>query len=155
MDAIDPNKPIHPATHSKTENDRQKTGRSSFDAVLKQQLGTDRLAPSAPQSLPLTAEIRPAQFTDEPQFSKHAVVDQLQHLVATMTAYQNKLDQTKTSLKEVAPLVDQMDSQSQLLTELSGSGGEQDGHLQELIDQSLMISTLEISKFRSGYYNHG
>ncbi len=153
MDPIDPNKPIRSLNDRKTARDFQKPGQPSFDALFKQRLESGPLKPSAPESPLPTEAIRPAQFTIEPTASGKIVVDQLQRLVDTMEMYHSKLDQAGTALKEIAPLVERMDSQSRSLVAVSGTGDDQSATLQEMVDQSLMLATLEISRFRSGYYN--
>ena len=155
MDAIGPNKPIQTIAETKTRNGPTKPGKSSFDAVFKQSLDAGDVQPPASESLTLASGIHPAQFASESKPSEKAVVDQIHMLVDTLAAYHDKLADRGASLKEVAPIVQQMESQNKSLSEISGATGRQDSKLQEMVNQSLMLSTLEISKYRSGYYNDG
>ena len=155
MDPIDPNKRIQTIAAPQTGKVQSKPGKSSFDAVFKQHLDADNVQPSAPHSSSLASGIHPAQFALESQSSGKTVIDQIHMLVDTMAAYREKLAERGVGLKEVAPLVKEMESQNEALSKISGATGGQDGKLQDMIDQSLMLSTLEISKFRSGYYNDG
>ena len=152
MDPIDPNKSIPAIITPQTANDQSKPGAPSFHTVFKESLDASNVQPSAPESLTLASGIHPAQFRDEPQSSAKTVVDQIKQLVDTMAAYQDKLAQKGATLKEVDPLVQQMATQSKALAAISETAGGQDAKLKEMIDQSLMLSTLEISRYRNGYY---
>ena len=154
MNTIDPNKPIQTVVDSKkgrAQDNKQAT--SSFDAVFRQHFAEGEIKPSGPESLTLASGVHPAQFGSESKPLVSTVVDTIAQLVETMTAYRDRLADTKVTLKEIAPLVQQMESQSKALLATSGDSGVGDAHLQEAIDRSVMISTLEISKYRSGYYN--
>ena len=155
MEPIDPNKRIQTITIPQTGNVRSKPGKSSFDAVFKRQLDTDNVQPPPPQSSSLVSGIHPAQFALESRPSGKTVIDQIHMLVDTMAAYRDKLAESGAPLKDVAPLVKEMESQNEALSAISGAIGGKDGKLQEMLEQSLMLSKLEISKFRSGYYNDG
>lgn len=155
MDPIDPNKAIRAIAKPDAAKVPSTKGKPSFDAVFKKRLEATHVQPAAAESSMQPSGVHPAQFAVAPQPSDTVVIDQIQNLIDTMDAYRERLVEKGTVLKEVAPLVQQMESQSETLSAASESAGGQDTSLQEMIDQSLMLSTLEISKFRSGCYNDG
>ena len=100
MDIIDPNKPIQTTAEPKKEKVQLKPGQSTFDAVFKQRLGEGNVQPSVPDSLSLPSAVHPAQFASQSQSSGRIIVDQVHQLVDTLTAYQNKLADRETTMKE-------------------------------------------------------
>ena len=155
MDPIDPNKPIQKIIQPERGKAQSKTGKLSFNEVFKHRLGAESAQSPAPESLTLASSVHPAQFSGEPQFSGSAIVQRINQLVDTMEVYQMKLAERGATLKEMDPLIQQMETQSGSLSAISKTAEGQDDKLQAIIDHSLMLSTLEITRYRSGHYCDG
>jgi hypothetical protein len=80
------------------------------------------------------------------------VVDQVQRLIDTLAHYQGKLIEKGTTLKEMDGLVRQMETQSASLAAAFDQVGES-GKLKAVVNQSLMLSAMEIAKYNNGHYN--
>jgi len=104
------------------------------------------------ESTHLVSDLRPAQFAAEPLSSTNMVVGQVERLIDTMEVYRQKLIENDATLKDVQTLVQKMASESESLSSASSTVNEQDG-LKTIIDQSLMLTSMEIAKFNSGHYN--
>lgn len=154
MVGIDPNKPLLNNTEVKKAAGRSKPNNFEFEAVLRQAVDSTGISSTNTQSTQYISEIRPTQFTAEPLPSTHMVVDGVQRLIDTLEAYQHKLNKNGASLKDIQVLVQKMTSQSESLTAISRAAGEQES-LSEIVNQSLMLSSMEVAKYNNGFYNEG
>ena len=153
MVTIDPDKSIAAITDLKKVRHRANTHKGEFDAVFRQAIDSTSIRGAKTESAPLTTDIRPAQFMSAPMPSTEMVVDQVQKLVETMTSFQKKLTDEGATLKEIHPLVEKMASQSSSLAALSAATGKQE-RLNTIVNQSLMLASMEIAKFKSGHYTN-
>ena len=151
MVTIDSNKPIQPTTKTGNANRPSKTHSGGFDAVFKQEMASKTTAPMKTESSSQVGGIRPAWFTNENHGATSTAFDRVEQLIDTMAAYQNKLIENGATLKEIHSLVQQMASQTESLTKLSDKMDASD-NLKTIVNQSLMLSSMEISKYYDGHY---
>ncbi len=154
MVTINPDKSILDITERNKGGNSQKVNRGEFDAVFRQAVASAEIKGTETEATNFISDIRPAQFTLEPSSSANMVVDQVQRLIDTLEAYQQKLIENGATLKEIHPLVQKMASQSESLYETLSAMGDQET-LQTIVNQSLTLASMEIAKFNSGYYNAG
>jgi len=151
MTTINPDKPILPLAEKQRASKTAASQKSGFDAVFKEVAGTPAQASGgvAPGLFP--AEVRPGRFANDHSAERHETADNLQRLVDTLAAYQEKLGENGVTLKEMHELVRQMRSQSEAL------GGMQaalyaDPKLKAIADHSLMLATMEVARYYNGDY---
>ena len=152
MVTIDPDKPIQPIKGTKSATGQSKTEKGAFDAVFQQAIDTTSIKPAKTESTAFVSDIRPAHFATEPQPSANMVVDRVERLIDTMADYQSKLIENGATLKDMHGLVQQMASQSESLAAISDSVDQTDS-LKRIVNQSLMMSSMEIAKYNGGHYN--
>ena len=105
------------------------------------------------ESTSFVSDIRPPQFSETPN-KTDIVVDKLQRLIDTIESYRKRLQEKKYSLKEIQPLIKKMVVESESLSEITKKLSAQDS-LQSIVNQSLILSSAEVIKFNSGFYNDG
>jgi hypothetical protein len=152
MVTIDPDKPILNITEQKGVSDRAKTPSGEFGSVFRQAIESTEIKAAGTESAALISALRPARFIVEAPPTTEMVVDRVEQLIETMAAYRQKLMESGATLKEIQPLVGRMSSQSESLTALSTAVAEQE-NLGAIVNQSLMLASMEIAKYNSGYYN--
>jgi len=156
MVTIDPNKPIQPIAGSKTGGDKATSANGGFDTIFKQAISGEEAQPCSAESTLAASDIRPARFSTQTESGTGAsVVDRTEKLMDTLEAYREKLDEIGATMKDVQPLVQQMTSQSEALSTMSQSENSADDKLRGIVDQALMLSSLEIARYNSGHYNQG
>lgn len=154
MVTIDPNKPIHPIVRSSTESDKAKPVDGGFDTIFKQTIGGENTRQPLTEPTTAVSDIRPVRFSAQKEGGTGvSVVDRTEQLVDTLNAYREKLDEIGATMKDVEPLVQQMASQSEALAAVSQSEEGADDRLQGIVDQALMLSSMEIARYNSGHYN--
>jgi len=154
MVTIDPNKPILNTTEPNRAESRSNVKKGEFDALFRQAVDSTEVKGVKTESTRFISQIRPAQFATQPLPSANLVVDRVQRLIDTMGVYQQKLIESGATLKDIQPLVQKMESQSESLSATSNAVEGQKS-LETIVNQSLTLASMEIAKFNSGYYNNG
>jgi len=152
MTTIDPDKRIQQIPGSQAVKSRSKPQKNDFNAIFQQAIDTKAIEPTNIESTALASDVRPARFSPEAQPATHMVVDRVERLIDTMANYQNKLIENGVTLKDMQSLVEQMTSQGESLAAISQAGDESE-NLKSIVNQSLMLSSMEIAKYNGGYYN--
>jgi hypothetical protein len=106
------------------------------------------------KSKTIRAEVQPSNFSTDPSLSTDMVVDKVQRLIDTMEDYQQMIMKKKVRLSEIQPIIKKMTAESQSLSEVSRQLPATD-RLRSIVNQSLILSSAEIMKFNSGFYNEG
>ena len=153
MVTIDPGKTILDITPGKPSTNRSNVKRGEFDSIFQKVVDSKTTEGAGAASTHLVSDLRPARFTTDPLPSSDTVVDQVRRLIDTMEGYQQQLMEAGVTLRDIQPLVDQMASESEALSGISNSVEGQDS-LKAIVNQSLMLSSMEITKFNSGHYNN-
>jgi hypothetical protein len=152
MVTIDPDKAILNIQEGNKTPNRSKVNKGEFDTVFRDVADSTSINSAEVESTHLISNLRPAQFATEPSPSTSAVVDRVSRLIDTMEGYRQQLIEKDATLKDIETLVQKMASESESLGAASSALDEQDG-LRAIIDQSLMLTSMEIVRFNSGHYN--
>ena len=153
MITIDGDKPVGKLDRVDRVSNRPKTtGIASFDKVLEKAVAPPAVRPPELQPSAMIENIRPAQFETKRGFSADGVVERVSRLIDTLEVYRQQLAEKGVALKDLQTLVADMTSQSERLRSLTGEVETGDG-LRTIVDQSLMLSSLEIARFNGGHYN--
>ncbi len=153
MTIIDPNKPaINPlASPRQTEPSTPSEGR--FTDIWKEtvQSSSSQQAAAVIDAPASIATLRPAQFSTASPIPARDVADQAQRLLDTMEIYQQQLTDRKTTLHDIQPTIEKMASQSQSLSD-EAAAANASGELKAIVDRSLSLVTMEISRYYNGDY---
>ena len=119
---------------------------AGYEAALAEGTGGDR------QSVSILSEVKSDPTQGDRCFPTEVVVDQVQQLIDTLEAYQKKIMEKEVRLSEIQPIIKKMTAESQSLSEVSKQLSPTD-RLRSIVNQSLILSSAEIIKFNSGFYN--
>ncbi len=81
-----------------------------------------------------------------------SAVDQVEDYLNLLSEYQEKLGNPDVTLKELSPLVKQMTQEEERLTSMLASLSDGD-NLKGIVNEALVLSSLESIKFNRGDYN--
>jgi hypothetical protein len=154
MVTIDPNQPILSTNEPNRAERRSDVKRGGFDAIFRQAVDSTKFKSAKTESEPFLGAVRPVQFSSESLPSESMLVDRVQRLIDTMGAYQQKLIDSGATLKDIQALVQKMTTQSESLSATSDTV-EGQTNLKTIVDQSLTLASMEITKFNNGHYNDG
>jgi len=122
-----------------------------FKQILTGSIG--RPAPSKPQKVKSqTPMIDPlARLAPTPNIEKNEGAQKIGAFLDIIESYIQKLEDHNFTLKDLAPIIDQMAHENDVVADLLDSLPESDG-LKPIANEALIISSLEVTKFNRGDY---
>lgn len=146
---IENNENIQKSLYPEKINKNEKAQGIDFGAVLKNEVEKSSNVISGNQKMPSMSSISPIQLNMVSPAQSGSIIDRVENLLNILDEYQQKLKDPHFSLKEIEPLVKQMEKEN-LAPELD-SLVEDDG-LKDILNQALVTSSLETIKFNRGDY---
>ena len=148
---IDANQEILGKDYTAKVNSEPGPTGSEFSAVLEETLGNTVNTDMVEQQSSKIEGISKAQF-DMFSDTGNTAVNQVENYLNLLNEYQEKLGNPDVTLKEISPLLDQINEEQEQLSSTLDSLPEGDG-LKEIVNETLIISSLETIKFNRGDYN--
>lgn len=140
-------KSLHPDVNSKNE----KAQGADFKAVLKDEVDKSSNVISQNQKIPSISGISPIQLNMLSPTQNSSIIERIENLLNILDEYQKKLKDPDASLKEIDPIIKQMEKEKENLAPVLESIKEDDG-LKNVLNQVLVTSALETMKFNRGDY---
>jgi len=138
---------LYPGVNSKND----KTQGADFNAVLKNEVEKSSNVISQNQKMPSMSNISPIQPNMLSPTQNSSIIERTENLLNILDEYQEKLRDPDISLKEIDPIIKQMEKEKENLTPVLDSIVEDDG-LKDVLNQVLVTSSLETIKFNRGDY---
>ncbi len=126
-----------------------KNGKQKFDEILNKKMQNATTARSENKTTPTVKQPPPLLFN--PPSDREEVVSLVSQFLDIMEEYSVQLSSSKTSLKELAPLVSRMQTETENMKQLSAALPPGDG-IKEILDETLIRSSVEVIKFNRGDY---
>ncbi len=146
---VENNENIQKSLYPEKINKNEKAQGIDFGAVLKNEVEKSSNVISGNQKMPSMSSVSPIQLNMVSPAQSGSIIDRVENLLNILDEYQQKLKDPHFSLKEIEPLVKQMEKEN-LAPELD-SLVEDDG-LKDILNQALVTSSLETIKFNRGDY---
>lgn len=155
MVSIDPDRVIVNIAGDGKDNIRANGKQHGFKEIYRKKTTSVSETDGEMKPTNFVSNLRPPQFSNEASPpTTDMVVDQVQRLIDTMECYQQKLMEKKVTLKDIHPLIQKMTTESESLSTVSKKLSATDS-LRSIVNQSLILSSVEIVKYNSGFYNAG
>jgi len=132
-------------------NENEKVQGTDFGSVLKNEVEKSSNVISESHKMSSTSSISPIQLNMLSPSQNGSITDRVENLLNMLDEYQLKLKDPHFSLKEIDPLVKQMEKEKEYLAPVLDSLVEDDG-LKDILNQALVTSSLETIKFNRGDY---
>jgi hypothetical protein len=130
----------------------QKTETAGFQETLQKTLAARPGAPPAPRGAGALGEIQSAVMPTVENDSD-VLVDRTGRLIDLLDAYARQLADPAKSLKQIAPLVAEIQTQAErLMAAAAETGLQQDAALQTLATRSAVAANVEVIRFQRGDY---
>ena len=138
------------AEQQNTGMNRQTTGKE-FDNILQQEIATSAKPAESTMTLPPVQNIPTILFDQIQNGTTSQSVAQVDEFLNLLDAYQNKLGDTGSTLKNFSSLVSSIESETEKIIPLLDSIPEGDG-LKDILNRALVTATVETIKFNRGDY---
>jgi DNA repair exonuclease SbcCD nuclease subunit len=145
------NENIQKSLYPDKTNKNQNTQGIDFGAVLKNEVEKSSNKISEPQRLPSLSGVSPVQLKMLSSEQNGTIIDRVENLLNILAEYQQKLKDPQFSLREIEPLVKQMEKEKENMAPVLDSLVKDDG-LKNILNHALVTSSLETIKFNRGDY---
>ena len=134
-----------------SKNEPRQVAGEKFDDILKETIGNKKSE---------TAGVRPAAFTNSlsairptstVDSNRQAAIDRVENLLGLLDDYRKNLSDSRISLRQIDPIVQKMDKLKETLEPVLDSLPD-DEKLKDIVNQTLVTASLEITKFYRGDY---
>jgi len=130
----------------------EKTQNSRFGAILKETMDTVSGPTSTAQAPVLVDPMGGVCFGPYSLPIEAPVLEQTEQLLDTLDAYRQKLGDREVKLSQMDPLIDEIKKRSEGLTSKADTLPDGDP-LRDILNQTLIVSSLEVLKFSRGDYS--
>ena len=148
---IENNENIQQSLYPDRINKNKKAYGVDFGTVLKNEVEKTTELNSEHQKMSSISSISPIQLNMLHSGQNNSIIDRVDNLLNILDKYRQKLRDPHSSLKEIDPLVKQMENEKDNLASVLNSLAEDDG-LKDILNQLLVTSSLETIKFNRGDY---
>ncbi len=138
------------ANDQKTNNVAKTTG-NKFEDILQQTINNSSSSKDQTMTLPPIQNISNIRFDPISNIDKTQSIERVEKFLDVLENYQKKLEDPSVNLKEMYPLVTEMQSETENMLPLLNSLPDEDG-MKDILNKALVTSTVEVIKFNKGDY---
>jgi len=150
---IDPNQEILKSAYNNDKTIRHdKPAGNEFGTMLKDAIDNEPSRTNSENMKPLMINSIP-NIQLNPLFAvqDNPIIEKTENFLDLLEEYKNKLLDPQTTLRDIHPLVQRMESEKETLTPVLNSLPPGDG-LKNILNDALITSSLEVIKFNRGDY---
>ena len=122
-----------------------------FGTILKESVASVKQEDTGPRRTTFTNPLNGIQMSTPAKFDKQFALDRIENLIGLLDQYRHKLADPGITLKNIDPIIRKIDQETENLTPVLDSLPE-DEDLKNIINQTLVTASLEVSKFYRGDY---
>ena len=127
------------------------TPQKDFNSVLKDTLEASTAAEKGVQPPAVVETVVPVRRQHLPVPDKLTTLDRIESMLDVLDTYRSKLADPNATLKDIHPLVKSLAAANEQLKPVLNSIAEGD-QLKQILNQTLVITSLEVFKFYQGDY---
>ena len=122
-----------------------------FGTILKESVAEVKTEDGGPRQTAFINPLNGIQMRPSSKRDKQFALDRVENLIGLLDQYRCKLADPGVTLKNIDPIIMQIDQETENLAPLLDSLPE-DENLKNIINQTLVTASLEVSKFYRGDY---
>jgi len=148
---INPNDKIPAPVFPEKSCTNEKAADNTFSAVFEELIDNSTKTDGADKKTPAINNLSQIQLNPFLSGRDISIVDRAERLLDTLDEYQEKLAHPEFTLRDISPLIGEMEAGNEILTSAvsSLSDGEE---LKNILNQVIITSSVEIIKFNRGDY---
>ncbi|UCF56086.1 MAG: hypothetical protein JSW15_08245 [Deltaproteobacteria bacterium] len=148
---IHPNDEIFKDAYPAKIKKNERSSSREFGAILNEHIENSSKTDAGTKSPPITNTISEIQSDPSPPVGKNPIIDRTETFLDILDEYHQKLGNPQFILKDIYPLINEMEAQNEGLIPVLNSLPDGD-ELKDILNQVLITSSLEIIKFNRGDY---
>lgn len=148
---INDNDPILKNFFPETKTAPQPSADQEFGAILKESVGNVEKEDTGPRQTTFINPLTGIQMSPSSKADKQFTLDRIENLIGLLDQYRHQLADPGITLKNIDPIIRKIDRETQnLAPDIDALPDDED--LKNIINQTLVTASLEISKFYRGDY---
>jgi len=148
---IDPNPEIVKSVYPDKTTGPDKPADDKFGAMLKEAINKPSRTSSESEKPQMINTISNIQLNPLFAIQNSPIVERTEKFLDILEEYQGKLNDPQTSLRDIDPLIQRIQTEKETLAPVLNSLSPGDG-LKDILNDALITSSLEIMKFNRGDY---
>jgi len=137
--------------YPETNKNLQPTAAKEFGTILKESVDNLRNEVTAPRPTTFINPLNGVQMRKSAGFDRQFALDRIENLIGLLDQYRDKLADPGVTLKNIDPIVREIDRETETLVPILDSVPEGEG-LKKIMNQTLVTASLEVNKFYRGDY---
>jgi hypothetical protein len=137
--------------HPETKTAAQPPAEKEFGSILKESVENVKKEDTEPRPTTFINSLSGVQMIRSSKFDKQFALDRIENLIGLLDQYRHKLADPGITLKNIDPIIREIDQETENLAPVLDSLPE-DEDLKNIVNQTLVTASLEVSKFYRGDY---
>ncbi len=148
---IDTNDPVLMSVCPEVDKKAEKSSGSEFGKIFEDLIENKDKIDSGGEKAPLINKISAIQLSPFLPVGENSIIESAEKMLDMLDEYQRKLANPEATLREISPLVNklEMDKEGLVSAVNSFNVGEE---LKDILSHMVIISSIEIIKFKRGEY---
>ncbi len=137
--------------YPQTKTNPQPPADQEFGTILKESVENSKKEVTGPRQTTFINPLNGIQMITSSTFDKQFTLDRIENLIGLLDQYRHKLADPGITLKNIDPIIRQIDQETENLAPVLDSLPEGE-ELKNIINQTLVTASLEVTKFYRGDY---
>jgi len=137
--------------YPETKTNPQLPADKEFGTILKESVENSKKEVTGPRPTTFINPLNGVQMNPSSTFDKQFTLDRIENLIGLLDQYRHKLADPGITLKNIDPIIRQIDQETENLAPVLDSLPEGE-ELKNIINQTLVTASLEVTKFYRGDY---
>ncbi len=137
--------------YPETKTNPQPPADKEFGTILKESVENSKKEVTGPRQTTFINPLNGVQMSPSSTFDKQFTLDRIENLIGLLDQYRHKLADPGITLKNIDPIIRQIDQETENLAPVLDSLPEGE-ELKNIINQTLVTASLEVTKFYRGDY---
>ena len=137
--------------YPETKTAAQPPAEKEFGSILKESVENVKKEDTEPRPTTFINSLSGVQMIRSSKFDKQFALDRIENLIGLLDQYRHKLADPGITLKNIDPIIREIDQETENLAPVLDSLPK-DEDLKNIVNQTLVTASLEVSKFYRGDY---
>jgi hypothetical protein len=137
--------------YPETKTAAQPPAEKEFGSILKESVENVKKENVGPRPTTFISSMSGVQMITSSKYDKQFALDRIENLIGLLDQYRHKLADPGITLKNIDPIIREIDQETENLAPVLDSLPE-DEDLKNIVNQTLVTASLEVSKFYRGDY---
>ena len=148
---IDNQHQILKSLYPDSKNEPRQVAGEKFGDILKETIGSKKLETTGARPAAFANSLSAIRPTSTVDLDRQAAIDRVENLLGLLDNFRQNLSDPRINLRQIDPIIQEMDKLKETLEPVLDSLPD-DEKLKDIVNQTLVTASLEITKFYRGDY---